>query len=93
MTRRPVDDPLADVRYRWHQVMFRLDEMDEISANGVAEEEAAAFEAERTALSHELLLRLEPQLGPAEVEQLRLAHDRDRAYARQVRQMEEEGDE
>lgn len=84
------DDPLADIRYRWHQVMFRLDEMDEISANGLPEEEAAAFEAERTALSHELLLRLEPRLGPAEVERLRLAHERDRAYAHQVRQIEEE---
>lgn len=87
------DDPIVDTRYRWHQVMFRLDEMDEISANGLAEEEAAAFEAERTALSHELLLRLEPRLGPAEVECLRLAHERDRAYAHQVRQMEEETDE
>jgi hypothetical protein len=87
-----MDDSLADVRYRWHQVMFRLDEMDEIAAHGVPEEEAAAFEAERNALSHELLLRLEPQLGPPEVERLRLAHERDRAYARQVRQIEEEGE-
>ena len=88
-----MDDPLAEIRYRWHQVMFRLDEMDEIAARGLVEEEAAAFEAERNALSHELLLRLEPQLGPAEVERLRLAHERDRAYAAQLRQMEEEGDE
>ena len=88
-----MDDPLADARYRWHQVMFRLDELDELAASGVTEDEVAAFEAERTALSHELLLRLEPQLGPAEVEELRLAHERDRAYARQVRQMEEEADE
>jgi len=69
--------------------MFRLDEMDEIAATGMAEEETEAFDGERAAIAAELL-RLEARLGEAEVSGLRAGHERDRAYAQQVRQIEEE---
>ena len=77
------------VIYRWHQIMFRLDEMDEMMVIGLTEDEVDAIDAERRSLAEELR-RLEAQLGGASVDQLRNAHEHDRAYARQKRQMDEE---
>ncbi len=69
--------------------MFRLDEMDEIAATGMTEEEAAAFERQREEVGSELRI-LEARLGQAQVSGLRVGHEHDRAYARQARQIEEE---
>ena len=83
------DETFSDVVYSWHKLMFRLDEMEETAATGLTEEEAQAFEREREEIANELR-SLEARLGQAQVSGLRAAHDRDRAYAQQVRQIEEE---
>jgi hypothetical protein len=80
---------LGDVAYRWHQIMFRLDEMDEMVTIGLTEDEADSIDEERLALVEELK-RVEARLGAASVERLRSGHENDRAYARQKRQMDEE---
>ena len=79
----------GDVVYRWHQIMFRLDEMDEMVTIGLTEDEAGSIDEERAALAAELR-RVEAQLDGASVERLRSGHENDRAYARQKRQMDEE---
>jgi hypothetical protein len=84
------DDNVGDVMYRWHQIMFRLDEMDEIVVTGLTEDESAAFEAEHVELRREVL-ELETRLGVARVGRLKAAHELDRAYARQAREEEEKG--
>ena len=81
---------LEELVYRWHQIMFRLDEIDEMLVTGLTEDEAGALDTERAGLESELS-RLEAALGGASVTRLRGAHELDRAYARQMRQMEEEG--
>jgi len=80
---------LSDVIYRWHQIMFRLDEMDEMVTIGLTEDEAGSIAEEGAALAQELK-QVETQLGAARVERLRNGHEHDRAYARQRRQMDEE---
>lgn len=83
------DETVTEVIYRWHQIMFRLDEMDEIVMTGLTEEEAANFDAERSDLQRELT-DLEQRLGVARVGRLKASHETDRAYARQMRQIDEE---
>ena len=83
------DETFESVVYRWHELMFRLDEMDEAAATGMAEDEVPAFDKERAAIAAELLA-LEARLGTARVSGLQAGHERDRAYARQLRQIEEE---
>lgn len=83
------DETVPEVIYRWHQVMFRLDEMDEVVAAGVTEEEAGNFDAERSALERELS-EVEGRLGVSRVARLRASHELDRAYARQMREQDEE---
>lgn len=85
------DESFAEVVYRWHQVMFRLDELDETEAVGMTVEEANALEAERVELQRELQA-VEGRLGQAQLGGLRASHELDRAYARQMRQMEEEAE-
>jgi len=80
---------LSDVVYRWHQIMFRLDEMDEMVTIGLTEDEAGSIDEERSALAGELK-QVEAQLGAASVARLHRGHENDRAYARQKRQMDEE---
>ena len=55
---------LSDVIYRWHQIMFRLDEMDEMVTIGLTEDEAGSIDEERSALAGELK-QVEAQLGAA----------------------------
>jgi hypothetical protein len=86
------EETFEEVVYRWHELMFRLDELDELGAAGITEEEAAGFDRERQASKTELE-RLESRLGQASVSGLRAGHERDRAYAQQMRQMDEEGPE
>jgi hypothetical protein len=86
------EDNVNDVVYRWHQLMFRLDELDEIAEAGVPEEEQAAHHDERERITREIG-EIEAGLGTARVARLRSAHESDRAYARQMREMEGEGDE
>lgn len=87
------DEPtFTDVVYAWHRIMFRLDELDETEAVGMTEDEASALAAERAALQQELA-EVEAQLGHARVSGLRASHELDRAYDRQRRQMDEEGEE
>lgn len=83
------EESFSDVVYRWHKLMFRLDEMEETAATGLTEEEAQAFEREREEIANELR-SLEARLGQAHVSGLRAGHERDRAYARQMRQIDEE---
>jgi hypothetical protein len=45
---------LSDVIYRWHQIMFRLDEMDEMVTIGLTEDEAGSIAEEGAALAQEL---------------------------------------
>jgi hypothetical protein len=80
---------LEELVYRWHQVMFRLDEIDEMLATGLTEDEAGALDAERANHDRELAA-IEGQLGDASVTRLRRGHELDQAYARQMRQMDEE---
>ena len=80
---------IEDVIYRWHQIMFRLDELDEMVVTGLTEEEAGALDDERAGLGRELAA-VEAHLGAASVGRLRAGHEHDRAYARQMRQMDEE---
>ena len=83
------DETFEGIVYRWHQLMFRLDEMEEMAASGMTEEEAGAFDRERDEIATELRA-LETRLGQARISGLRADHERDRAYAQQMRQMEEE---
>ena len=85
------DETFEDVVYRWHKLMFRLDEMAEMAASGMTEEEAVAFEREREEIASELQA-LEARLGQARVSGLHAGHERDRAYAQQVRQIDEEAE-
>jgi hypothetical protein len=78
-----------DVAYRWHQIMFRLDELDETVATGMTEDEAGALDDERASLLRELQA-VEGRLGTQNSAALRAAHEHDRAYARQRRQIDEE---
>lgn len=80
---------LRDIIYRWHQIMFRLDELDEMVTIGLTEDEAGSIDEERAALAGELK-RVEAQLGAPGVDGLRNGHEHDRAYARQKRQVDEE---
>ena len=77
--------------YRWHELMFRLDDLDEVAASGMDDQEASAFDRERGEIVVELSA-IEARLGDALVPGLRAGHERDRAYARQVRQIEEESE-
>lgn len=83
------EETVTEVIYRWHQIMFRLDEMDETVVRGVTEDEAANFDAERADLQRELA-EAESRLGLARVSRLKASHELDSAYARQMRQMDEE---
>jgi hypothetical protein len=83
------DQSVTEVIYRWHQIMFRLDEMDETVAAGVTEDEAGNFDAEGADLRREIG-EIERRLGVARVARLRASHELDRAYARQIRELEEE---
>ncbi|HET7292702.1 MAG TPA: hypothetical protein VFM88_09765 [Vicinamibacteria bacterium] len=83
------EEAFSDVVYRWHELMFRLDEMEETAASGVTEDEAQAFERERAEIQEELR-GIEARLGEARVSTLRSGHEHDRAYAQQVRQIEDE---
>ena len=83
------EDTITEVIYRWHQIMFRLDEMDETIAAGLTEEEVGNLDAERADLKHELS-EVETRLGVARVARLRASHELDRAYARQMRELDEE---
>jgi hypothetical protein len=85
------DETFADVVYRWHQIMFRLDELDETLATGMTEEESRSLEAEQQALRSEIA-SVEEKLGQAKVSGLRSGHEHDRAYDRQRRQMEAENE-
>lgn len=69
--------------------MFRHDEMDALAACGMDEDEAIAFDRERGEIV-EKLSALVARLEEAVVSALRAGHERDRAYARQLRQIEEE---
>lgn len=80
----------ADELYRWHELMWRLHDLDEHEAHGLPEDEVHAHDATRDALVEELG-RLEAALGAEEVARLRRAHERDRAYRRQLHEMEWEG--
>lgn len=75
--------------YRWHQLMFRQDELDEMVVTGLTEDEAGALDAERARIGRELVA-IEGFLGAASVARLKAAHEHDQAYARQRRQMDEE---
>jgi hypothetical protein len=81
------DDPAA--AYRWHQIVWRLDELDRLSADGVPVDEVASFDAERAALSAEAA-RIEGILGPEASARLRRSHTADRAYRRQLEEMDGE---
>lgn len=83
------EESVTEIIYRWHQVMFRLDEMDEMIAAGVTEDEAGNFDAERSDLQRELS-EVEGRLGVARVARLKASHELDRAYARQMRELDEE---
>ncbi len=85
------DETFADVVYRWHRIMFRIDELDEAEATGMTEDEARALEAEHRALRLELAA-VEARLGQARVSGLRTDHESDRAYDRQRRQIDEEAE-
>jgi hypothetical protein len=77
-----------DTIYRWHQLMWRLDEVDELSYNGVVEDEAVGFETERAAIREELA-KIEAGILRDDVTRLHEAHATDRAYREQLREMEE----
>jgi len=85
------DESFSEVVYRWHTIMFRLDELDEAEATGMTEDEARALEAEHVELRRELAA-VEASLGQARVSGLRAAHESDQAYDRQRRQIEEEAE-
>ena len=85
------EDNVNEAVYRWHQIMFRLDEMEEMVERGLTEEEQAAFDVERRGLGEELAV-IEARLGSARLLRLKSSHESDRAYARQMRAMEEESD-
>jgi hypothetical protein len=87
MTAPKDDDPAAV--YRWHQVVWRMDELDRLSADGLPEDEVAAFDAERSALGAEAAL-LEETLGPETSARLRRSHAADRAYRLQLEEMDSE---
>lgn len=86
------DESFAQFVYRWHEIMFRLDELDETEAVGMTEDEASALAGERDALQQELR-SVEGQLGNARVSGLRASHELDRSYAQLMRQMDEEAEE
>lgn len=83
------DESFAQVVYRWHEIMFRLDELDETEAVGMTEDEASALARERAALQQEIA-EVEGRLGQARVGGLRASHELDRSYAQLMRQMSEE---
>jgi hypothetical protein len=70
--------------------MWRLHDLDEHEARGLPVDEVRAHDAAREALVEELG-RLEAKLGAAEADRLRRDHERDRAYWRQLHEMESEG--
>ena len=81
------EDPAAV--YRWHQLVWRLDELHVQSADGLPVEDVAAFDSERATLLAEIA-RLEDALGPERSARLRRGHEADRAYRRQLDEMEED---
>jgi hypothetical protein len=83
------EQSFAQVVYRWHEIMFRLDELDETEAVGMTEDESSALAGERASLQRELEA-VEGQLGQARVSGLRASHELDRSYARLMRQVDEE---
>lgn len=87
MTGTPGENPEAV--YRWHQIVWRLDDLDRQSADGLPVDEVAAFDAERTALRAEIE-RLEEALGAELSARLRRSHEADRAYRRQLEEMDGE---
>ena len=84
----PGDDDAA-AAYRWHTIVWRLDELDRLSADGLPVDEVAAFDAERAALGAEAA-RIEEALGPEISTRLRRSHAADRAYRRQLEEMDGE---
>jgi hypothetical protein len=84
------DDPEAV--YRWHQLVWRLDDLDRRSADGLPVDEVASFDAEREALGAEIA-RIEKALGPEASTLLRRSHQADRAYRRQLEEMDAEEEE
>jgi hypothetical protein len=87
MSSTPGDE--ADAAYRWRQLVWRLDEMDRQSADGLPVDEVSAFDAERAALGAEIA-RIEAALGPEPSARLRRAHEADRAYRRQLEEFDAE---
>ena len=87
MTGSGEDGPAA--AYRWHQIAWRVDELDRLSANGLPLEEVAGFDAERAALDAEAA-RIEEALGPEASNNLRRSHAANRAYRRQLEEMDGE---
>lgn len=85
------EQSFAQIVYRWHEIMFRLDELDETEAVGMTEDEANALAGERRALQQELA-RVEGHLGQGRVCGLRTSHELDRSYARLMRQVDEESE-
>ena len=75
--------------YRWHQIVWQLDGLDRQSADGLPEDEVAGFDAERAALQAEIA-RIEETLGPERTSRLRRDHEADRAYRRQLEEMDAE---
>ena len=82
-------DDEASAVYRWHQVVWRLDELDRLSADGLPIDEVAAFDAERADLAAEAA-GIEAALGPEASSRLRRSHAADRAYRRQLEEMDGE---
>lgn len=80
----------SNALYRWHELMWRLHDLDEHEAHGLPQDEVEAHDATRGALVEELG-RLEGALGAEEVARLRQAHERDRAYRRQLHELDSEG--